>query len=126
MGTPGAVIGGPKWILRFEGAALVIGAAFFFWRNGGSWPLFALLFFAPDLAFLAYLASPRIGAFVYNLVHTTIGPLALLGASVLLAYPLGQALALIWLAHIGADRALGYGLKYATAFGDTHLGRIGR
>jgi hypothetical protein len=33
---------------------------------------------------------------------------------------------LIWLAHIGADRGLGYGLKYATAFGDTHLGYIGR
>ena len=37
-----------------------------------------------------------------------------------------QALALIWIAHIGLDRALGYGLKYATGFGDTHLGRIGR
>lgn len=34
-------------------------------------------------------------------------------------------LALIHLAHIGFDRALGYGLKYGTAFGDTHLCRIG-
>ena len=25
-----------------------------------------------------------------------------------------------------ADRALGYGLKYSSRFGDTHLGRIGR
>jgi hypothetical protein len=33
-------------------------------------------------------------------------------------------LALIWLAHIGADRALGYGLKYPTAFKDTHLQRV--
>ena len=36
-----------------------------------------------------------------------------------------QAAALIWIAHIGLDRALGYGLKYATGFGDTHLGHIG-
>ena len=125
-GTPGVVAGGPRWILRLEGAALAIGAAFFYWRSGGSWLLFALLFFAPDLSFLAYLVSPRIGAFAYNLAHTTIGPLALLGLSFVLQSHPGQALALIWLAHIGADRALGYGLKYATGFGDTHLGRIGR
>jgi Domain of unknown function (DUF4260) len=125
-GTLGAVIGGPKWILRLEGAALAIGAAFFFWRGGDSWLLFALLFFAPDLSFLAYLISPRAGAIAYNLVHTTIAPLALLGFAILSGSHLGQAIGLIWLAHIGADRALGYGLKYATAFGDTHLGYIGR
>jgi hypothetical protein len=34
--------------------------------------------------------------------------------------------ATIWVAHIGFDRMLGYGLKYPTAFSDTHLGRIGR
>ena len=33
---------------------------------------------------------------------------------------------MIWLAHIGIDRALGYGLKYSTGFGFTHLGRIGK
>ncbi|MDU3890869.1 MAG: DUF4260 family protein [Serratia liquefaciens] len=34
--------------------------------------------------------------------------------------------ALIWGAHIGFDRALGYGLKYASGFADTHLGGLGR
>jgi hypothetical protein len=33
-------------------------------------------------------------------------------------------LALIWSAHIGIDRLLGYGLKYPTAFKETHLGRV--
>ena len=33
---------------------------------------------------------------------------------------------LIWLAHIGMDHALGYGLKYASGFAVTHLGRIGK
>jgi hypothetical protein len=30
------------------------------------------------------------------------------------------------MAHIGIDRALGYGLKYSAGFGFTHLGRIGK
>jgi hypothetical protein len=30
------------------------------------------------------------------------------------------------LAHVGMDRAVGYGLKYPTAFGRTHLGVVGR
>ncbi|MGD9659519.1 MAG: DUF4260 family protein, partial [Methylocystis sp.] len=33
--------------------------------------------------------------------------------------------ALLPLALIGFDRALGYGLKSGTAFRDTHLGRVG-
>jgi hypothetical protein len=43
----------------------------------------------------------------------------------IMPWPLAGPLALIWLAHIGIDRALGYGLKYASGFGFTHLGRIG-
>jgi hypothetical protein len=39
--------------------------------------------------------------------------------------PLLLSIAMIWLAHIGIDRALGYGLKYLAGFGFTHLGRIG-
>jgi hypothetical protein len=31
------------------------------------------------------------------------------------------AYVLIWTAHIAMDRALGYGLKYPTAFKSTHL-----
>jgi hypothetical protein len=32
----------------------------------------------------------------------------------------------VYAAHVGFDRALSYGLEHATAFGDTHLGRVGR
>ncbi|MGB8400729.1 DUF4260 family protein [Bradyrhizobium sp.] len=42
------------------------------------------------------------------------------------AAPLIPSIAMIWLAHIGFDRALGYGLKYQAGFGFTHLGRIGK
>jgi len=53
-------------------------------------------------------------------------PVALMTAGFVIAEPLVLSLAMIWLAHIGIDRALGYGLKYAGGFGFTHLGRIGR
>jgi hypothetical protein len=33
-------------------------------------------------------------------------------------------IALIWFAHIGTDRFLGYGLEYPTRFKDTHLQRV--
>ena len=44
-------------------------------------------------------------------------------AGFLVGVPAAAAGGLIWIAHIGFDRALGYGLKYPTGFGDTHLGR---
>ncbi len=125
-GLPGAVVGAPKLLLRLEGAALAAGAAFFYWRRDGSWILFAVVFFLPDLTFLAYLFSPRAGAIAYNAVHATLVPLTLLAAAAWFGAPLGEPIALIWLAHIGLDRALGYGLKYPAAFGDTHLGRTWR
>jgi hypothetical protein len=93
---------------------------------GGSWLVFALLFFVPDLSFLAYLASSRTGAFVYNAAHSYMAPVTLMTLGFGFASPLTLSVALIWLAHIGLDRALGYGLKYASGFGLTHLGRIGK
>jgi hypothetical protein len=37
---------------------------------------------------------------------------------------LATAVGLIWLLHIGFDRAIGYGLKYPSSFKETHLGRV--
>jgi hypothetical protein len=71
-----------------------------------------------------YLGGPRVGAAVYNLVHSYAAPLAATLLLLLTGSPL--TLPLIWFAHIGFDRALGYGLKYPSSFHDTHLGRIGR
>jgi Domain of unknown function (DUF4260) len=59
-------------------------------------------------------------------MHSTVIPMAMLTVGFGFAPPLLLSLALIWLAHIGFDRALGYGLKYSAGFGLTHLGRIGR
>ena len=124
--TTGSVSGGVKTLLRLEGLALFGGATWLYAFSGGPWWLYMMLFFTPDLSFLGYLAGPKIGAWAYNALHSTIIPLGLLAAGFGFAAPLVLSLALIWLAHIGFDRAVGYGLKYERGFGITHLGRIGK
>jgi hypothetical protein len=120
-----AVAGLPRLLLRAEGAALAVVAVVLYQRLGESWWLFAVLFLVPDSSFLGYLAGPRIGAAAYNALHSTVGPFALALAGLLLPWELAIAVALIWLAHVGFDRLLGYGLKYEAGFGFTHLGPIG-
>jgi len=121
-----AVTGTPRVLLRVEGAAIFAIAIVLYSRLGESWWLFAILFLAPDLSFLGYLAGPRVGAITYNLLHTLAGPILLALVGLFVPYEPAMAVALIWLAHCGIDRALGYGLKYEAGFGFTHLGRIGR
>ncbi|MBS0472960.1 MAG: DUF4260 domain-containing protein [Proteobacteria bacterium] len=122
----GSVDGGARTLLRLEGFALLSGAVALYGRAGGDWKLFAALFLAPDLSFLGYLSGGRIGAAAYNSLHSTLGPILLAAFGIALAAPLASLVALIWLAHVGFDRALGYGLKHGAGFGFTHLGRIGR
>lgn len=117
------VTGGVAWLLRAEGLFLLTAATLLYAHQGFDWRLFATLFLVPDLSFIGYLAGPRAGAITYNCAHSTIGPVILAGASLVAAsaFPI----ALIWAAHIGFDRALGYGLKYTDSFSHTHFGRIG-
>ena len=121
----GAVTGGVRTLVRLEALVLLAAALVLYARVGAGWGRFALLFFVPDVSFAGYLAGPRLGAVVYNAAHSLIGPVALALAG-LAAAPSLLPLALIWLAHVGADRALGYGLKYQRGFSATHLGAIGR
>ncbi len=123
--SAGAVTGGLRTLLRLEGLTLFAGMTLLYGVWGGSWWIYAILFLVPDLSFAAYLAGPRVGAIVYNAAHSYMAPVALMTAGFVLASPLVLSIAMIWLAHIGIDRALGYGLKYSAGFGFTHLGRIG-
>ncbi|PZA12333.1 DUF4260 domain-containing protein [Rhodopseudomonas palustris] len=118
--------GGVLTVLRAEGLALFMGCSLFYVISEAPWELYALLFFAPDLSFLGYLAGPKVGAVVYNALHSTVGPLTLAVAGIVLVMPYAGTVAMIWLAHIGFDRALGFGLKYNTGFRFTHLGPIGK
>lgn len=116
---------GVRSLLRVEGAMLLAIAVAVFARAGGGWQNFAIWFLAPDLSMIFYVFGARAGAAAYNTAHSTVGPLALLALGSLSAHPALIAAASVWLAHAGFDRALGYGLKHSSGFGDTHLGRIG-
>jgi hypothetical protein len=111
--------------LRLEGFAVCAMAVFAYAHAGHSWLMFALLFLSPDLSIIGYLMGSRIGATIYNLFHSYAGPAALWLAGLALGDQVPTAIALIWFAHIGFDRALGYGLKFITSFKHTHLGSIG-
>jgi hypothetical protein len=114
----------PGILLRVEDAALFGLTLFFYQSDGAKWWIFLALFLWPDLFMIGYLVNVRLGADLYNLVHTEALPIILAGAS--LGWHKAEILpfALIWLAHIAFDRALGFGLKYPTSFKDTHLQRV--
>ncbi len=115
-----------RWLLRAESIALFVLGAVLYAGAGGELLLLIPLLFVPDLSMLGYLAGPRLGAITYNLGHTIVLPVALALAGWWLTQPLLLMAAGVTGAHIGMDRALGYGLKYPTSFQDTHLGRIGK
>ena len=115
----------PAVLLRTEGVALLALSVLLYWVNGESWLLFGALLLAPDLSMLGYLAGPKVGAAIYNAFHTYAMPAVVGALGMIFASPLAIAVALIWLAHIGVDRTVGYGLKYPTSFKDTHLERVG-
>jgi hypothetical protein len=116
---------GLREMLRIEGICELIVALALYAHVSGSRVTFAIVFFGPDLALLGYLINARIGAVAYNTTHSYIGP-ALLALAGLTFAPLALPFALIWAAHIGFDRTLGYGLKSRVGFAQTHLGLIGR
>lgn len=112
--------------LRVEGLAALFASLLLYTYHGRGWLFFVVLLFVPDLSMIGYVRGTRVGAIAYNLFHTYSLPLLLGMAAMVLGQPLLIALSLIWSAHIGLDRALGYGLKLPNDFKDTHLGRIGR
>jgi hypothetical protein len=114
----------PRWLLHLEGAALFAMAVYFYAAGHFRWWLFVLLFFTPDLFMLGFLVNVRWGSALYNLVHTTTGPLLLVLVSHAASMPQLFPYALMWAGHIGFDRMLGYGLKYPTRFKDTHFERL--
>ena len=112
-------------VLRVEGLAVFVAAVAAFHFTGGNWWLFLVLILAPDLAMLGALAGNRIGAWTYNLAHTYSVPLILGGLGWFAGVDWLVPVALIWMAHIGIDRAFGYGLKYPGLDHQTLLGLIG-
>jgi hypothetical protein len=114
----------PGRLLRLEGIVVLGAALVLYFDSGYGWLLLVLLFLAPDLSMLGYLGGPALGAATYDVVHTYALPVALGAVGLLTGEDLATLLALVWIAHIGMDRALGYGLKYPSGFKDTHLQRV--
>jgi len=110
--------------LRLEGLAAVALSAVFYARTGASWWLFAALWLTPDLSMLGYMGGPKLGARIYNAIHSYVTPATLAVTALLLKSPALLPYALIWMNHIGVDRLLGYGLKYPQGFRFTHLGKL--
>ena len=122
----GAVTGWPRIWLRLEGLAALVAGIAGYRAAGGDWLWLVPVLVLVDVSMVGYLAGPRLGAVTYNIAHTWFTALAVLGAGLVLAVPVLQLAGWVLIAHVGGDRLAGYGLKYPTAFGDTHLGRIGR
>jgi hypothetical protein len=89
-----------------------------------TWGIFFLFFLWPDLSMIGYLVSMQLCSGLYNSVHTDSFPLALAAVALIENKTGLLSFALIWISHIGFDRALGYGLKVSDVFKDTHLQRV--
>jgi hypothetical protein len=114
----------PRVLLRLEGAAVFGVAVTLYFHEGYGWLALLLLALAPDLSMIGFAAGNAVGAAAYDAAHTYVLPLALGLAAYLADAQLPLQVALVWLAHIGVDRLVGYGLKYPSDFKDTHLQRV--
>jgi hypothetical protein len=112
-----------RFWLRIEGLAAFLAGAAIYAAQGGDWLWFVPLLLLPDVAIAGYAGGSRLGAFAYNLVHNWATGLALLALGLSIpATPVIIAGAIL-VAHVGMDRAAGYGLKHIEGFKDTHLQR---
>jgi hypothetical protein len=116
----------PRVWLRVEGVVVLAAGTGLYLHLGGALLWLIPLLLAVDVSMVGYLAGPRSGALIYNLVHNWAIGVAVLALAWWLGSPAIALLGAILAAHTGFDRAAGYGLKYPTAFADTHLGRLGR
>ena len=114
----------PRLLLHAEGAVVFATATALYFHGDHTWWLYLLLALAPDLSMAGYLAGERVGATTYDAAHTYALPFALGALGVGVDWNAVVGVSLIWIAHIGADRAIGYGLKYPSGFKDTHLQRV--
>jgi hypothetical protein len=114
----------PNVLLRLEGLTILIGAIALYASQGYSGLAFVLLILVPDLSTVGYLVNTQVGSYLYNAAHFYTLPALLIALGLMGSAPLAIQLGLIWFAHIGMDRVVGYGLKYPNSFKETHLQRV--
>lgn len=106
--------------------AVFVAATFVYFEGGFDWAFYAILFFAFDISIVGYLFSNRIGALLYNFGHSLIMPSFLVVIYLVLGNNTALGLGCLWFAHVGFDRAMGFGLKFSSGFMHTHLGDMGK
>jgi hypothetical protein len=111
---------------RIEAAAIFAASLFIYIKLDFSILVFILLLFVFDVFMIGYLFNSKIGAYCYNLGHSMIAPPILFAIGFATDTRILIGFSLIWFAHIGMDRFLGYGLKFTSGFKETHLGHIGK
>ncbi|RZL13173.1 MAG: DUF4260 family protein [Hymenobacter sp.] len=110
-----------KSLLKLEELAEMLLALFVFAHLPYAWWMLPATFLLPDLSMVGYVAGPRVGAMCYNVVHHKGLAVAVGVGGWVLGQPLLVLAGTVLLLHSAFDRLLGYGLKYATGFQDTHL-----
>lgn len=100
------------------------------------WWWYIILFIAPDISMLGYLAGNKVGAHCYNFFHNKAIAIFLLLLGIMgtgfaeeMYGALSQNMILAGISlfgHSSMDRFFGFGLKTEEGFKFTHLGKIGK
>ena len=85
-----------------------------------------ILFFVPDMSLIAYIGGPRLGAFFYNLMHLYPSGVAPFFVGLVFGNNIAVAAGVLMVAHVGAERAVGFGLKSSRGVKYNHLGKFGK
>ena len=115
-----------KLLLKLEHVAVLAACYVASLYLGHAWWLFFALLLLPDIGMLGYVVNTKWGAALYNLFHHQGIAVLVIGIGWYTDLRYLLLAGIILLGHSAMDRALGYGLKYASSFQDTHLGKIGK
>lgn len=110
-----------KNLIRLEEIALFGLSIFLFSLLNYNWWLSPLLLLLPDIGMLGYVVNPKVGAYVYNVVHHRGISVVFYITGGLIGQEILQLIGIILFAHSTIDRVFDFGLKYADNFKHTHL-----
>jgi len=114
-----------KNLIQLEEIAMLALSIYGLYLLNVSWWFYLILLIGPDISMLGYLANEKMGAITYNLFHHKGIAISFFIVGLIFNSWILQVFGIILFGHSSMDRILGYGLKYFTAFTDTHLGKIG-
>jgi Domain of unknown function (DUF4260) len=116
-----------KYVLKLESLGLLLlFSGIYFHLYPGEWGLYIALFFLPDLSFILFVITKKLGAIAYNFFHHQGVLVVLFIIGFLFHNDMIMKIGLIFLAHSTFDRVAGYGLKHFDSFDHTHLGWVGK